>query len=99
MRILIWRRRSSAEAPAATPRAAARPATATAWSWLGTTTDDPNADTAAQVDALAALPRRIALRVVLDRGTPPTDYVASVRRLAAVADVMALPLIRPRWGR
>jgi hypothetical protein len=83
---------SSAEAPAATPQAASGPATATAWSWLGATTDDPNTDTAAQVDALAALPRRIALRVVLDRGTPPADYVDSVRKLAAVADVMALPL-------
>jgi hypothetical protein len=65
---------------------------ATAWSWLGATTDDPNTDTASQVDALASLPRRIALRVVLDQGTPPADYVDSVRKLAAVADVMALPL-------
>jgi hypothetical protein len=80
--------RSSAEAPATTPRAAA----ARAWSWLGATTDDPNTDTAAQVGALAALPRRITLRVVLDRGTPPADYVDAVRKLAAVADVMALPL-------
>lgn len=69
--------------------AAVRPAR---WDWIGATTDDPNTNTAAQVEALAALPRRIALRVVLDRGTPPADYVASVRKLAAVADVMALPL-------
>jgi hypothetical protein len=62
------------------------------WDWLGATTDDPNTNTAAQVDALASLPRRIALRVVLDAGTPPADYVDSVRKLAAVADVMALPL-------
>jgi hypothetical protein len=62
------------------------------WDWLGATTDDPNTNTAAQVDALASLPRRIALRVVLDPGTPPADYVDSVRKLAAVADVMALPL-------
>jgi hypothetical protein len=60
--------------------------------WLGATTDDPNTGTASQVDALAALPRRVALRVVLDQGTPPADYVQSVRKLAAVADVMALPL-------
>jgi hypothetical protein len=72
---------------------ATQPASPTArWPLLGVTTDDPNTDTAAQVAALAALPRRAAVRVVLDRGTPPADYVASVRKLAAVADVMALPL-------
>lgn len=77
----------------ATPVPDAPPApTAAHWAWLGATTDDPNTGTAAQVDALAALPRRIALRVVLDQGTPPADYVDSVRKLAAVADVMALPL-------
>jgi hypothetical protein len=65
---------------------------ASGWAWLGATTDDPNTDTAAQVDALAALPRRVAVRVVLDQGTAPADYAASVRRLAAVAEVMALPL-------
>ncbi|MGE4241260.1 hypothetical protein [Ramlibacter sp.] len=63
-----------------------------AWPWLGVTTDDPNVDTAAQIEALSALPRRPALRVVLDEGTPPSSYVDSVRRLAAVADVMALPV-------
>ncbi len=68
------------------------PVVAHAWSVLGVTTDDPNTDTASQVDALAALPRRPALRVVLDQGTAPADYVDSVRKLAAVADVMALPL-------
>jgi hypothetical protein len=62
------------------------------WSWLGATTDDPNTHTADQVAALAALPRRIALRVVLDQGTVPADYVDSVRKLAAVSEVMALPL-------
>jgi hypothetical protein len=68
------------------------PTLARAWSSLGVTTDDPNTGTAAQVDALASLPRRAALRVVLDQGTTPADYVDSVRKLAAVADVMALPL-------
>ncbi len=68
------------------------PVVAHAWSLLGVTTDDPNTDTASQVDALASLPRRPALRVVLDQGTAPADYVDSVRKLAAVADVMALPL-------
>lgn len=82
---------SSAQAPTSS-RPAAGPPAAKAWSWLGATTDDPNAHTDAQVQALAALPRRIALRVVLDRGTPPADYVDAVRKLAAVADVMALPL-------
>lgn len=77
-------------APAAPQETAA--ARAVRWDWLGATTDDPNADTAAQADAFASLPRRIALRVVLDAGTPPADYVDSVRKLAAVADVMALPL-------
>ena len=72
--------------------APALPVLAHAWPLLGVTTDDPNTDTTAQVEALAALPRRAALRVVLDQGTAPADYVASVRRLAAVADVMALPL-------
>ena len=74
-------------------RFAARiPTVAPAWSWLGVTTDDPNTGTALQVDALASLPRRAALRVVLDQGTTPADYVDSVRKFAAVADVMALPL-------
>ncbi|MDB5953989.1 hypothetical protein [Ramlibacter sp.] len=68
------------------------PAVQHAWPMLGVTTDDPNGDTASQVDALASLPRRPVLRVVLDQGTQPADYVSSVRRLAAVADVMALPL-------
>lgn len=77
--------------PAPAPTASSRPAGA-GWAWLGATTDDPNTGTSAQVDALASLPRRIALRVVLDQGTAPADYVDSVRRLAAVADVMALPL-------
>jgi hypothetical protein len=81
------------QTPAAAPEASAPGAArAGAWRWLGVTTDDPNTDTDSQVQALAALPRRIALRVVLDRGTPPADYVASLRRLAGVADVMALPL-------
>jgi len=62
------------------------------WALLGVTTDDPNTGTAAQVDALASLPRRIAVRVVLDLGTVPADYVDSVGQLAAVADVMAQPL-------
>ncbi|MBC5785787.1 hypothetical protein H8N03_22800 [Ramlibacter sp. USB13] len=68
------------------------PVSAPAWTWLGVTTDDPNTATAAQVEALAALPRRVTLRVVLDQGTEPADYVDSVRKLAAVSDVMALPL-------
>lgn len=62
------------------------------WPLLAVTTDDPNTGTAAQVDALASLPRRIAVRVVLDLGTLPADYVDSVGKLAAVADVMAQPL-------
>ena len=82
---------------------AAKPAGATtaaaAWPWLGVTTDDPNTGTAAQVEALAALPRRVALRVVLDQGTPPADYVDSVRKLAGVADVMALPLDSSDMGK
>ena len=65
---------------------------ATRWAWLGVTTDDPNANTAAQVDALASLPRRVALRVVLDQGKPPSAYVAAVRQLSAVADILALPV-------
>jgi hypothetical protein len=72
--------------------AAASPARLRPASWFGVTTDDPNTGTAAQVAALAALPARIALRVVLDEGMDPADYVDSVRRLAAVADVMALPV-------
>ena len=68
------------------------PAASSAWPMLGVTTDDPNTRTNDQVDALVSLPRRAMVRVVLDQGTPPADYVDSVRRLAAVADVMALPL-------
>jgi hypothetical protein len=79
-------------APLAQPVATALPSAGARWTLLGATTDDPNTGTAAQIDALAALPRRIALRVVLDQGTPPADYVDAVRKLAAVADVMALPL-------
>jgi len=82
---------SAADQPLAQPVASA-PLPQSAWSLVGVTTDDPNTGTAAQVEALAALPRRAALRVVLDPGTPPADYVDSVRKLAAVADVMALPL-------
>lgn len=74
------------------PNAPVVPAAAASWAILGVTTDDPNTRTADQVDALASLPRRAMVRVVLDQGTTPADYVDSVRKLAAVADVMALPL-------
>ena len=79
-------------APALAVTAPAVPVTGRGWPMLGVTTDDPNGATASQVDALASLPRRAVVRVVLDQGTQPADYVASVRSLAAVADVMALPL-------
>jgi hypothetical protein len=79
--------------PVSLPQVSAPPAARMpAWSWLGVTTDDPNTGTGAQVEALRSLPHRIALRVVLDAGTRPSDYVASVRQLAAVSDVMALPV-------
>jgi hypothetical protein len=82
------------ESPAVTvsPLPATTVAASKGWSWLGVTTDDPTADTASQAAALAGLPRRATVRVVLDQGTAPADYVASVRKLATVADVMALPL-------
>jgi hypothetical protein len=83
---------TTAAPPLASATPVAAPVSSTGWRWLGATTDDPNTGTASQVAALAALPRRIALRVVLDQGTTPADYVDSVRKLAAVADVMALPL-------
>lgn len=76
--------------PAPSPAPAPAP-----WIW-GVTTDDPTRDTAQQVDALKALPRRATVRLVFD---PPSDghptasdYAPSVRAFSLVADVMGLPV-------
>ena len=68
------------------------PTLASASLLAGVTTDDPTVRTADQVEALASLPRRAMARVVLDVGTPPSDYVASIAELAKVADIMAQPV-------
>ncbi len=60
------------------------------------TTDDPNTNTADQVEALATLPKRTMVRIVFDppaNGSPTAaDYVTSVKSIASVADVMGLPV-------
>ena len=65
------------------------------WLW-GLTTDDALTNTAAQVGALRALPRRVMLRVVFDPpaagGPYAADYAPAVNSLSQVADVMGLPL-------
>ncbi|MBI1752789.1 MAG: hypothetical protein HY014_14670 [Acidobacteria bacterium] len=73
----------------------ATPAAPAPWLW-GVTSDDPTLNTAQQVDALKALPRRATVRLVFD---PPTgghpaapDYAPSARAFSLAADVMGLPV-------
>jgi hypothetical protein len=65
------------------------------WLW-GVTTDGPTTNTAQQVDALKSLPLKTMVRTVFDLpsgGHPAAaDYAASVTSLAAVANVMGLPV-------
>lgn len=62
-----------------------------AWIW-GVTTDDPTVHTAQQVEALRSFPRRVMVRTVFDKENDADSYAASVRGMAAVADVMGLPV-------
>ncbi len=85
---------ATSEAPAPSPAAPPAPAPAPAPVTLiaGVTTDNPSVRTADQMDALASLSRRVMARVVLDVGTPPSDYLASIAEIAKAAEVMAEPL-------
>jgi len=83
--------------PAANDTATLTVGTAATSSWIwGVTTDDPTVNTTQQVTALQSLPKRVIVRTVFDPpsgGSPvASDYVSSVTQIAAVADVMGLPV-------
>lgn len=49
-------------------------------------------DLDATVDAVASLPRRPTVRVVMDPNTSPSDYAPLLSRLCVHADIMACPV-------
>jgi len=77
---------------AGTPGAPQGPAPQAPGLIWGVTTDDPTADTAHQVAALATLPARTMVRCVFDPPQPASYYLSAVQAIAGAADVLGQPV-------